>query len=265
MSTSHIIPKSRKQREIEHREHLILDAARRQLASVGYFQFNMDSIAGEIEYSKGTIYQHFKNKEDILLGLAAQTMEKRAELFDRASAFRGESRERILAIGLASDLFMRLYPEHFRVEQILRSASFWERTSEERRQLLKGCEFRCFGIVTGIIRDAISGGHLSLPAEMSPEELTFGLWSMSYGAHTIIATSQSLEEIGLKNPHESVFFSFDKLLDGYRWTPLSQDWDYDQSKVRILTDVFPHEWTLIQKQQSFHARATGMGNSPQER
>lgn len=257
MSTLGIAKKSRKQREIEQRELLFLDVARRQLADVGYFQFNLDKIAEETEYSKGTVYQHFKNKEDVLMGLAAQTMEKRASMFERASAFAGRSRERILAIGLASDLFMRLYPEHFKVEQILKTSSLWERTSEDRRQVLRGCEFRCFGICTGVIRDAISSGDLTLPEGATAEELCFGLWSMSYGAHTIIATTQSLEEMGLKNPHESVFISFDKLLDGYAWKPLTSEWDFDASKVSILTHVFPDEWKLIQKQQQFHTRATG--------
>lgn len=258
MSTTDVIKKTRKQREIEQRELLFLDVARRQLAEVGYHQFNMDKIAEETEYSKGTIYQHFKNKEDVLMGLASQTMEKRASMFERASAFRGRTRERIIAIGLACDLFVRLFPEHFHVEQILRTSSLWERTSEDRRSFLKGCEFRCFGIVTGIIRDSISEGDLVLPVGMMPEELAFSLWSMSFGAHLIIATAPSLEELGLKSPHESVFISFDKLLDGYQWKPLASEWDFDESKVSILKQVFPEEWKQIQKKQPFHTRATGI-------
>lgn len=233
--------KSRKQREIEQREQLILDVARRHLGEVGYHGLNMDRIAADIEYSKGTIYQHFKNKEDIMLGLAAQAMEKRAELFGKAATFRGRSRERICAIGIADRLFVSSYPDHFRVEQIIRSASMIERTSTDRREVLRICETRCMATAAGIVRDAVSSGDLALPPERTPEDLMFGLWSMAFGTRMISDTTGQMEELGVKDTEAALKQNMHAMLDGYGWKPFSHEWQYDQTEVRIINELYPDE------------------------
>src|SRR5262245_12250553 len=111
---------TRKQREIQQREERILEESRKLLLEEGYHGLSMDRIAEVLEYSKGTIYQHFPNKEEILLALANQSMERRLDLFRRAASFKGGSRERISAVGVAAELFFRLYQHHFQVEHVLR-------------------------------------------------------------------------------------------------------------------------------------------------
>lgn len=236
---------TRKQREIRDREIRILDVARRMLVDGGYLGLSMDAIAAELEYSKGTIYNHFPNKEEIIIALAVQTMEKRTEMFQRAASLPGLARERLAGIGAASELFVRLYPDHFGVEQLIRSASIWEKTSEKRRQLMHGSESRCMGIVAGIVRDAMAHGHLELPPELTPEDLVFGLWSQTFGAYSIIATSDRLEEHGVRDPYRAVIRNINMTLDGYHWTPLSTDHDYLELMDRILNEVFSDEYQQI--------------------
>ena len=80
---------SRKQREVQGRQERILELARSMIVRDGYHGLSMDRIAEALEYSKGTIYQHFTCKEEILMALVNQTMERRLHLFQRAAAFRG--------------------------------------------------------------------------------------------------------------------------------------------------------------------------------
>src|SRR5580698_969718 len=101
---------TRKQREIQGREARILEVASKMIVQDGYHGLSMDRIAEALEYSKGTIYQHFSCKEDVLMALVNQAMERRLDLFRRAAAYRGSSRERMSAIGVAAELFFRLYP-----------------------------------------------------------------------------------------------------------------------------------------------------------
>ena len=93
---------------MQDREQRILELARVMIVREGYHGLSMDRIAEEMEYSKGTIYQHFSCKEDILMALVNQTMERRLDLFQRAAAYPGRSRERITAIGAAAELFFEL-------------------------------------------------------------------------------------------------------------------------------------------------------------
>jgi len=175
---------TRKEREVQEREAKILLLARTMLRESGYLGLSMDRIAAQMEYSKGTIYQHFRNKEEIILALANEALEKRLSMFERASTWSGADcpRDRMAAIGAAAEEFVEQYPHHFAVEQIVRSTSIWEKTSEERREFMQHCEGRCMQIVSGVVRDGLAHGDLELPAERSPEDLVFGLWSLNFGA-----------------------------------------------------------------------------------
>lgn len=232
---------SRKQREIKQREGRILEVARDMLMQGGYLSLNMDKIATALEYSKGTIYQHFACKEDIILELANQTQQKRLELFRRAAEFRGRPRERLSAVGYAAELFVRLYPGHFNVEQIVRAASIWEKTTEKRRNIMRSCEAGCMGVVSGIIREGVAQRDLQLPKGLAPEDIVFGLWAMTFGGFSIIATSDSLEDLGIREPFEAIRQNITRVLDGYHWRPLSTEHDYDLVLQRIREEVFADE------------------------
>ena len=236
---------SRKQIEIDRREHDVLDVARDMVIRGGYHGLNMDRIARELGCSKGTVYNHFSCKEEILLALANVTMDKRSDMFERAAAFRGTSRERMTAVGVAQELFVRLYPDHFKVEQIVRASSIWEKTSEKRREKLNAAEGRCMGITSGIVRDAIAHGDLDLGDQTSPEEIVFGLWSMSLGAFTIAFTSGAIRQLGVSDPAESLWKNYTALLDGFGWRPLASDFDLDAARQRIREDVFSEEMKVL--------------------
>ncbi len=49
------------------REELILDAADRLLARYGYRKMTIDDLAREAGIGKGTVYLHFRSKEDVVL------------------------------------------------------------------------------------------------------------------------------------------------------------------------------------------------------
>jgi AcrR family transcriptional regulator len=49
------------------REELILDAAERLLARYGYRKMTIDDLAREAGIGKGTVYLHFRSKEDVVL------------------------------------------------------------------------------------------------------------------------------------------------------------------------------------------------------
>jgi AcrR family transcriptional regulator len=56
---------SRRQKHNEELRRLILDASREIFVSHGYESFSMRKLAKKIEYSPGSVYLHFKNKEEL--------------------------------------------------------------------------------------------------------------------------------------------------------------------------------------------------------
>lgn len=237
---------ARKQREKKEREELILKEARDLMLSKGYLGLTMDRVAQKTEYSKGTIYQHFSCKEEILMALSIQVMEKRCELFHRGALFQGRTRERIMAMGVGDELFARLFPDDLRSCLMMRMASFREKTSLERQIRLKSLEQRCMNIFAGIARDGIAQGDLS--SESNPETICFSLWSISFGVYTLMRTDIPLAELGIDDPYAALNQACHSLLDGYGWTPLSSEFDYEKSLERVRKEIFPDEFARLESE-----------------
>jgi len=232
---------SRKQREVKEREGRILELAQQMIVQDGYHGLSMDRIAEALEYSKGTIYQHFSSKEDILMALVNQAMECRLGLFRRAAAFRGRSRERITAIGAAAELFFQLYPDHFHIEHAVRITSINQKVSEQRRRCLERCEASCSEVVLGVINDGVASGDLVLDGELDAGQVGFGLWSLTFGGYSIAATSPSLRNLGIHDPIVAIRNNCNCLLDALGWKPLAKDLDLPALMKRIQSEVFAPE------------------------
>jgi len=227
-----------KKREILERENKILNVARPIIVKEGYHGLNMDRVAEKLQYSKGTIYNHFSCKEEIIIALAIQNISKRTELFRQAAQFKGCPRFRMMAIGEAAEQFVRRFPDYFLFEKILQLDSVREKTSEKRRSILQGCEMQCMSVVAGLVRDAIAAEDLTLRDNFTPEKLVFGLWALTTGAFSIIFTSDALQQMGLDDPFESVRDHSAAILDGHGWNPLSTEFDADKVLKKIRKEVF---------------------------
>jgi AcrR family transcriptional regulator len=66
----------RKQREKEEMRALILDAARSLFLEKGYYETSIRNIAEKIEYSPGTIYLYYKEKDEIFFALHQEGFRK---------------------------------------------------------------------------------------------------------------------------------------------------------------------------------------------
>lgn len=234
-----------KKAAIQEREKQILKLSRQMVMESGYHGLSLDVLSSELGVSRGTIYNHFTCKEEILLALVIETMDRRREMFQRAASYAGPPRVRLAGIGVAAEIFVRLYPDHFRVEQIVKSDSIWDKTSSERQSKMKMCQVHCVGICAGIVRDGIAQGHLELKNGTTPEDIVFGLWSMAEGAYSIIATSDAMSELGINEPFQAVRRNWHHMLDGYTWQPLSTKHDYAKSTEEIARSVFPDEFQTI--------------------
>lgn len=233
---------SRKQREIQEREELILEAGRRLFSEVGYFGLTMDKVAKATEYSKGTIYQHFSSKEELLMALAIRTQRICVSLFERAATFNGSSRERMIAVGVAYELFYRLHRPDIVILESIMSDGLQDKVPEQLCDRMGNCSDENFAIVAEIVRLAIEQGDLVESGVATPEKVAFALWSQTYGAFSIIGAHAQMEDKrGLSSPYDQVMESCQVLMDGYGWEPLSEQWDYQATYDRIRGEHFADE------------------------
>lgn len=73
----------RRERHRQELRRVILDAAREIFAREGYESFSMRKLAKNIEYSPGSIYLHFKNKEELFETLVEESFERLLQALNR--------------------------------------------------------------------------------------------------------------------------------------------------------------------------------------
>lgn len=228
----------RKARERECREEMILERARSMLVNEGFQALNLDRLAEAIEYSKGTLYQHFESKEDIALAVATRALRERADLFEQAGRFQGRTRERMRAVGFACCEFAARHPDYFKIEMMLKGISFWERASSRRREAHGVQALRAFRVGHAIVGDALRSGDLPAGSPTA-EQITFSLIAMTVGSHIMAGEPDLARLAGIANPIEVVRQNQDLVCDGLGWRPLLHKWDYAATDRRIAAEVFP--------------------------
>lgn len=234
--------KERRRREVLSREALILATATEMLAEEGFFGLSMDRLAEAVEYSKPTLYAHFESKEDLVLAAVNESLRRRVELFTRATRMSGRAREAMMAVGVADGLFVHNYRGLFRVEQLFRESSIWEKSSEKRRKEHEHIGQGCMGAMASIVLRAIEDGDLD-PKRYRPEVICDGLRNLSIGTHAW-ALAQPRDRKELAAIYSGLFRNQHALLDGAQWHPLFTEWDYHASYRRAMSEVFPDEKPL---------------------
>jgi AcrR family transcriptional regulator len=229
---------ARKERERAAREELILDHAQRTLLKDGFQNLNLDNLAESVEYSKGTLYLHFKTKEDIALAVVTRAQKERADFFERALRFNGRSRERVRAIGFACCHFANVYPDYYNVEMMLKSLSFWEKADENRQHQYAMQAGRCFRVIHRLVTDGLHEGDLP-PGKLRSEQIVFAIASTAIGSHIMSRNSHALMLAGIDDPQEALCENVNILLDGLSWKPLSGEVDYHAVDRRIKKEIFP--------------------------
>lgn len=246
---------------MKERDAVILGVARELFLSDGYYGLTMERIAAQCGVSKGTIYHYFTCKEEIIVALAEASLRKRTELMRRAAHFSGTARERMLALGEAVCLFTQLNPGDSR---IIHSAMgpLREKTPPLRVQSLVLAEQEELGILRRVIESALASGDLALRQGASVDEILFGTWGLVDGAYALIEGGVPSTSLSLIDPFDSVLRFWNNAADGYGWRPLSSEWDYAESLIRVRKEVFAEEAQKVFGEGVWHGPVSSRNGQP---
>lgn len=234
-------PVSRKQRELAKRDTLILDVAQNILHQHGYTYLTMERIAEAVEYSKGTIYNHFSSKEDLICSLCCRSIDNLIEIFTRAVRYEGSSRERFSAIGIGYSLHHQINPMAAQIIQIIKINSVREKISPQKLNEMESLEQRITGIAMSVVQDAIDCGDLPRETSEIADSIVFGCWSMHYGALLLEQSDIPLKNLGFSPAVELLWLNTQKFLDGYNWLPLSSDNGHETMFRKLSADLYEDE------------------------
>ncbi|MBN4063168.1 TetR/AcrR family transcriptional regulator [Cardiobacterium sp. AH-315-I02] len=241
-SASHLAPViSRKQRALLKREELILDAAQSMLHQHSYNYLTMDRIAETVEYSKGTIYNHFVSKEDLVCSLSCRCISNLIDIFERAYQYQGNTRERYSAIGIGYSLYHQLHPMDSQNIQTVKNNAVREKVSEKKLAEMKLLEQKITKIAQSIVQDALDCGDLDKKHQQDVSTIVFGFWSMHYGALLLDKSDIPLHELGFSPVVKMLWKNANFYLDGYHWRPLSKTTDSKELFDKISSALFKDE------------------------
>jgi len=223
------------------REHSFLAVARRLFLTPGLDGLTMERIAGAAGVAKGTVYQHFTSREDVLAALCIETSRVRLGLLERAAVFEGRSRERALAVATADSLVFRLRTDDWRTEQLATTLSLTRKISPERRRTLDALTIRSADIALAVIRDGLAAGELQPPAGLTAEKLLLGLLALTQGIYLLNLHDLPFADWLPQQLPANLDQLFALACDGFGWHPVSTAWDYGRTAARIWREVFPAE------------------------
>jgi AcrR family transcriptional regulator len=222
-----------KQLELHHRDERVLSLARQIFIEEGYQAVSIDAIAKQLGFSRGTLYQRFSCKEELILELAIRCHRQLTEVMEYAASIPGRPRERIVAIGEAIDRYAFLYADNLRTLAAINSEIIREKVLPEQLLRAQEAESGMFRVLMGIVREAVEVGDLVLPPKFTAGSLCLALAALISGWAQLHRRPDRALELKVENPIEDILRSAHLLMDGYGWQPFYREWDYDRVYERV--------------------------------
>lgn len=232
---------SKKQQAIADREQELLLIAQQLVEAEGYANLTMDKLTAASPYSKGTIYNHFSSKEDVITALCNAALRHEISLFKKALQFEGNTREIALALHQAYLLSAKLQPILFSCVLTAKSPWVQEKSSPARLTVQQELEKEISQMVDVLLQQAIDANELRPKAGATVDLMAFANWAISFGSIALLSSASETYSIDRLQGTHPFLFNLNCLLDGMNWLPDSTDWDYSQSWLRIEKEIFANE------------------------
>jgi AcrR family transcriptional regulator len=184
--------KERRARDLETRRKLILAAATDLFVRKGFAGVTLDDIAGAIEFSKGTIYNHFGSKEEIFATILLEQLD--ALLASLRLAARA-GRDTAARLRNATAAYLRFYQErreYFKLLFFIDVISDQERVPASLRKEIRLRKIACLAELQRIVKDGVRKGEFEngRPAV----RISLLMWGMMNGILQLAESRQIKEE-----------------------------------------------------------------------
>ncbi|HAI75164.1 MAG TPA: hypothetical protein DCM08_02870 [Microscillaceae bacterium] len=164
----------RKARAKQQRSSAIVDAAERIIASKGIVTTTMDDIAQAAELGKATLYEYYKNKEEILLAIQKRASDKLSERFAHAYEAPMSGYDKLQAIGQSYHQFCVEYPHYYQFIAFFEANTAQTAPDKTLENVHQAIEW----VLKAIHLGRADG---SIRRDIVPEVLAHLLWAISNG------------------------------------------------------------------------------------
>lgn len=217
---------SRKDQVRLEREELILSVALSLLKESGLNSLTMQAIADRTEYSKGTIYQHFSCKEDVLAKLVIRCGQRLISLIDLALANSHGLRHKVVMVSWAFFINAELESETASLVSMVKSPEFQTKISDSQQEDLSIIDQSILSRVIGLFTQQTDIGADKVKVG------AFGWWAMKWGVQDVLMNDWEMSKLGFDDPKHYFFESLHVFLDG----------------LGVQRDEFSHDFEKVQAQ-----------------
>jgi AcrR family transcriptional regulator len=168
----------RKEREKVEMKRQILDAARRLFLEQGFEKTSIRNIAEVIEYSAGTIYLYFKDKNEILFALHVEAFGTLMEAMQAGIMVETDPFERLVSLGKHYLKYAFENPELYDLMFVMTAPM----ETLECRDEIWGDGERAFETLKFVVGDCMKEGYF---AGEDNETISVMVWSLVHGLATL--------------------------------------------------------------------------------
>jgi len=183
---------------------MILESARKLFVANGIEQTNIRAIAENIDYSIGTVYKYFKDKNAILHALHTQGFTNLTQRFQVLHNVK-DPMERLTAMGKVYIQFATENPDMYDLMFSLKAPiEFLDGIKEEEWNEGKAT----FDVLKATVKDCMKAGHFK---GHTLEPLAFLIWSSVHGMCSL-EIRQRTKGVNLKKPASIVADGYNEFL-----------------------------------------------------
>jgi AcrR family transcriptional regulator len=175
----------RRAEERERRRLEIVEAALAEFSETGYEATTMAGVARRARLSKGLLYFYFKDKDDLLMAITLDGLEKLQSAFRRASKTRKTGLEKTIAIGRTYLGFAAKFPQHFEAMDRFDAKEVEPGKGEDFEQECVKASAGVHSVVIEAIEIGIRDGSIRNTIG-NPAMVSVLLWSFLHGVQQVV-------------------------------------------------------------------------------
>jgi AcrR family transcriptional regulator len=184
--------RERKEREFETRRRLILATATELFQKDGFGGVTLDDIASAIEFSKGTIYNHFGSKEEIYASILVEHLNILLSCLKEASRTGRNTLERLRNSMKAYVRFYREHREYFKLLFFIDLVSDHYRVPDTLLKEIRTLKIACLLELQNVVREGVRSGELE--GGRPDAQVSMVMWGMINGIIQLVESRQFKEE-----------------------------------------------------------------------
>ncbi len=175
----------------ETRKSQIISAAELVLLESGIERFTMDKVVAKAGIAKGTVYNYYKNRDEMLADLGMRSIALMHHYFREATSNKASAIQKVKGICFACHEFYKKYPRHFDLITYMERPQFDINISGMIRL---SQDFQDF--TYSIIQNGQQAGEIK--PDLDPTTVNYIIWACCVGVVQFVESKKKL----LKNYHE---------------------------------------------------------------